>query len=196
MLSAPAHAIDLALEPSETTVAVGSSFSVDVVVDDLDASDEIVSGFDLTIDFDPSLVRVAGVAIATDPGNELVEQAVIGPGATAGGVSQPLGRVNLAAISLLGDTELAAAQGDRVVLATLAMDALAPGTATLELVPDEVPGVVGNDVMGTESADSEPSVLELASAGSANIVVPEPAIGMLHGLALALVGALARGRIR
>jgi hypothetical protein len=59
-----------------------------------------------------------------------------------------------------------------------------------------VPGVVGNDVMGTESADSEPSVLELASAGSANIVVPEPAIGMLHGLALALVGALARGRIR
>jgi hypothetical protein len=200
------HALFIDFLPSVTEATTGDSFGVDIVVGDLTSAGEIVSAFDLTIGFDASVIAATDVTFGAALGEafffEVLEDFLIGPGTTFGGVSYPLGQVNFAALSLLGDGALAALQGDSVVLATLSFTALGAGTSDLSFIPGLVPGVDGLDVKGSAILPFVPGILEFDSVGTGSvsvmappISVPEPGTWALLGVGLLAMGALRRRAI-
>jgi Cohesin domain/PEP-CTERM motif len=176
------HATFIGFLPSVTEATTGDSFDVDVVVGDLSSAAEIVSAFDLTIGFDPSVLEATGVTFGTSLGDpfffEVFEDFLIGPGTTFGGVSYGAGEVNIAALSLLGDSGLAPLQGDSVVLATLSFTALTAGATELSFIPGLVPGVPGLDVSGAEIVPFVPGLLEFDSIGTGSVTVTDPMVSV------------------
>ena len=58
-----AHAISLGFVPASQTLGIGDSVAVDVVISDLNAAGEIVSTYDLDVNYDPSILSATGVAL-------------------------------------------------------------------------------------------------------------------------------------
>ena len=174
---APVHAIAIEFQPADTTVGVGATFDVDVVVSGLeDGIDEIVSSFDLSVIFDAAVVAATNVTFGALLGDPLsIQGDLLGPG-----------RATFSELSLLSDAALAALQPDSFTLATLTFEALAPGFTTLEFDPVTAPGIL---LVGRDAA-----VLQLESVGAGSVTVV--AVSEPHGLLLLAMGLLSIAAVR
>src|SRR5262245_14014501 len=171
-----ANAVVIAVTPASSAVSVGDTFGIDIVVSGLDAGGEIVSAFDLDLAYDAGLVSAAGITFSPLLGVPDVDAF------TAGVFSS--GRVDFANLSLLSNLDLAALQGDSVLLARLTFRALDAATAALNLDPLAAPGValVGLDPF---------SLLPIDRIGNASVLITRPTTvpqpGSLALIALALI---------
>jgi len=175
-----ADALEIGFVPATQTVGVGANVSVDVVVSGLEAGiSEIVAAYDLDVTYDPLVLAATGVSFGSGLGaaGEVLTDFDL---ATSG-------IVDLAALSLLADADLAALQGDAVTLATLHFSALALGTSALVLSPSAPFGI---DVKGTANAILSFDVV----AGGAFEVVPEPSTVVLLAAGLLALASRARRR--
>lgn len=176
-LAPGAHAASITLTPSAPAVDTGAAFSLDVDLSGL-GEGEIVSGFDFTIGFDPTLVRfdgaVFGTALGLDPDTD---RRVVG------------GQLELYAVSFETDGVLRTLQASGGLrLARLTFGALAPGLATFTWSPDPL------GVFGAFDPDGNPLAVAIAAVTPATVrinaptTVPEPGAASLLLLA---TGALA-----
>lgn len=175
-VATPASAVLITFNPVAADAALGDGFTVDVVVSGLreGGANELVSAFDLDVLYDPLIASVSSVAFSDALGLPDIEAF------TSSFFSA--GRIDLASISLLGNAELFALQGDAVVLAQLAFDAIGIGSFFLSFDPIVPPGalLVGSDPF------SALDVTELGVAQvnvSSSVSAPEPG-----AFALALLG--------
>ena len=117
--------VSLSLQPVAQTVNLGDQVMVNVVISGLDAASQIVSTFDLNVNYNPGILNAIGVsfgALLGDP--DLLE-------ADAGKVLSTPGVVDFWELSYLSDADLAALQPDSFTLATLSFQAVGLGTTTL-----------------------------------------------------------------
>jgi len=154
--------VALDLNPSSPySVNTGDALDVDVMISGL--SGEIVSAYDLDIVFDASVLQAIGVDFGTWLGDalsfEVLESAFLD---NSGGVA------DIAAVSLLSDSDLFALQAPAagsMTLATLHFTALQDANTSLNFLWG-----VGNDVKGANNSVifpvPEPGVLALLSLGT------------------------------
>ena len=125
MYMGPSSAAILNFSPSTTTVNVGDTFDVDVVISGLMADGEIVSAFDLDVLYDPTVLNATGVAFGLSLGDESFFEVF-------NDVIFSSGRIDFSAVSFLSDTELLGLQpDDSFTLATLSFDAIGAGFSSL-----------------------------------------------------------------
>jgi hypothetical protein len=166
------QAISIGLNPSSESINLGDMTTVDIVISGLQETplDEIVSAFDLDISFNQNILSakdpIAG-AFFGDPDFDVLFSSDI--------VSTP-GVIDLAVLSFLSDSELAALQTDSFVLATLAFTAIDSGSSSLGFILDSQFGI---DIKGKNAA-----ILNDIVSNTANIdvtVVPLPPTFLLFG---------------
>lgn len=179
-LSGVAHT--LSLVPTTGTLAAGTTLRVDLIAGDLDASapGNIVSGYDLDLSFDASLLSFLGGTFSSALGDESDFLADIGTG-------NPF---NVFAVSFLPDAEMLARQtSSTITLASFRFVGLAPGVASIGLSVNSLSS--GLDPEANDPvAKLETDVL---ASGTQVIITPrtvsEPASVVLLGLSLVLVFA-------
>lgn len=170
---APAGAVSLDFVPSQQTVDVGESFSVDLVISGLGSGGPpSVGSFDLDVSFDPAVLFPTGVLFGTFLGAPAFAEALI-DAAFLGGA------VDLAEVSLLTSSELDALQPDSFSLATLFFDAISLGSSGLEFSQALV-----DDTFGQK--------LDLTLGSGEVNVVPEPGTFVLAFLGLLLLACHGR----
>ncbi len=129
LVSVPARAVSIGLDPSSREVQAGDTLSVDVVVSGLGKL--IVTAFDLDVLYEPSLLESLGINFGPWLGDPAAFEVIEDPTGPATGP----GVLDFSAVSLLSDTNLKAlqqsAQGT-LTLATLNFNVLASGTAALQ----------------------------------------------------------------
>jgi len=174
-----AAAITIGFEPADATFEIGQSLAVDIVFSELDG--EIVSAYDLAIDYDATVLAVVMVTFTTQLGDEALFESLSGSDLATPGF------VDLAQVSFLSDGELLALQGgDRSVVATLLLEAVATGTSGLGFSFGAFDGVWGLGGLPL-ALDATPATVEVVPA-----TVPEPSTGLLCGLGLAWLAAARR----
>lgn len=178
-----AQATVLTFTPQAQTVTQGDTFNFDAVVTGLTSASEIVSAFDVSVDFNNSLLQfVAGTdgTALGDPNDFSQTLSYSGPPAATGGT------ISWDLTSFLGDATLSASQGDSVSLGTLTFKALNQGIGDFSYSYHDLTGTGGNQLP-----------LETIDTGSVNIVantstVPEPSTLFLLGIGT--LGLLVRAR--
>lgn len=178
-----AAAVPIRFEPGATTVAAGDSFLVDVVISDLGG--EIVSTYDLDVLYDASILAASDVIFTPLLGNpELFEVF------NDLDLSVP-GTADFAQLSLLPDADLLALQAaGTFTLATIAFDAVAPGTSTLEFFLDPV-----NDFKGLDAAILPITTTPGTVTVEAAVAVSEPSTLWLMLIPLAVMALARRGAL-
>ncbi|CAG0972652.1 hypothetical protein GEOBC_01363 [Geobacteraceae bacterium] len=162
---APAGAVSLDFVPSQQTVDVGQSLSVDLLISGLGSS---VGSFDLDVSFDPAVLFPTGVAFGPFLGDPALGEALT-DFIFLGGV------VDLAEVSLLTSSELDALQPDSFTLATLFFDAVSVGSSGLEFsqaLVDDASGIKLDLTTGSGGVNvvPEPGTFLLALCGLMGIV--------------------------
>ncbi len=185
LLGTAAHAVMISFNPSATTVQVGDSFSVDIVVSDLG---DVVSGFDLDVTFDDTLLAGDGASFGTLLGNlgtQAFADTIVGADA-----------INVAEFSFLSNMSLDALQDDSVTLATLNFTALAAGIAELAFALDASLqlNVFGSDPFSPFAFDNIGTAQITIEA--APVIMSEPRPLALLAAGLILLAATRRGRRR
>lgn len=161
---ASAWAATLSLQPSTASVAQGGSFTVDLLVSDLKASEDLAA-FDLSVLFDSTVLQFSGYTLGTGLGDAAAGEALdMGLGLTGPG------SINLAQLSFLSDLS---SQTGSFKLATLNFTAGQVGSGALS-----ISGVTLSDAWG-----SALSANTVASSVAVTAAVPEP-----EALALLLAG--------
>ncbi len=183
--AAPTQAGFIGFLPPVASTTVAGTVAVDIYVSGLTAMSEIVAGFDLNILYNGVIAHASNVAFNL--------AAFGGAGNTLTDVTDNLGNLGLQLISLLDtDAELAALQGDTVVLATLTFTGLIDGSTILSFGPNPNfdRNVVGRNAQ-TLQLTYGTACLIVGRGGPCN-QVPEP--GTLLLLAIGLLGLVATGR--
>lgn len=178
----PAQALTVSLNPSATSVAVGGSVSVDVVISGLTAAGEIVSAYDIDILFNASVLTATGASNDGTPWNAPTDD----PGFLYD-ISTP-GQVFISLLSFLDDATLDGIQNsDSITLATLTFEGAANGSTNVFFGanPDFQRNVIGRDFATLDAGFGSTCIA--VGTGSCNRV-PEPATLAL--VALALTGML------
>lgn len=124
-----AEAVQIGLVPTASTVELGETFGVNVVVSELGA--EIVSAYDLDLMYDESILTFVSLSFGT----------LLDPSLSDSLLSS--GVVDFAQVSLASDATLLAAQPGSFTLAMITFDATGLGSSSLSLLLDDV-----NDVKG------------------------------------------------
>lgn len=175
-----AQAALISLTPSTAAVSTGQPVAVDVIVSGLGAG-EAVGAFDLDVVFDASVLSATGVTFGSALGVDGIDQFSI--------ALVSAGRVDFAAVSLLSEVDLLAAQTAPFSIATLTFEALAPGSSDILFDLITFPGLLLSDAFGNALATTvgNESAVTVAAAS-----VPEPS-----GLALVLLalGVMALPRV-
>ena len=179
----------LSLSPSVSSTTVGGSVVVNLVISGLTASSEIVSGFDLDVFFNPSVLSASVLSTAFAPwgtgADVILSQNFIAAG-----------HVEFQLVALNPDATLAALQGDSFVLSTITFTGLLDGFSNINFGPD--PDFERN-VVGRGSL-SLPLVVQGAcvavGTGTCLQTVPEPGTIALVLLALLVAGFAVRPRRR
>jgi hypothetical protein len=182
--------IALSLSPSNTTLLIGESVSLDIDVTGLVAlGAPTLAGLVFEIHYDPNVFALTGASFGSDLGAPDTDfgHAVDPNAGMSGLVFDAAGIVHLYALSLLDGLTLDASQPTSVLTATLSFEAIAAGSASFD--PNSV-----------EMVDPNGVPLAAASSGAA-ITVNAPAIPTLGWLGIALfaavgAGVLARARRR
>lgn len=184
LAAAPAHALSISVVPSTTSAESGAAVSMSIVVDGLDAANEIVGAFDLDLVYDATLFDFGAATFGSAFGDPSLrfEDAIASPG-----------RIDLFLLTFLFDDELAALQGDSVTLATLGFVARAPGSGTFALDPQAAPGIAVNGY------DAALLAFDAVNAATVRVTppvnVPEPSSALLAALGLfGVLGARAARR--
>jgi hypothetical protein len=184
MFCSPASAIPvLELVPRQAELSLGADVEIDVVVSGLEAESpgEIVSAFDLFVDYDPMLLAPMAIEFGNLLGGPFDSfQDPFLPG-SLGLFSMP-GIVNFSELSLLFDDVLGALQPDSFTLATLTFATLDIGLSALGFAPHPFLGVAA-DVKGRDAA-----ILPLDLAGALVAVLARP-VRVPEPPTLALLGA-------
>jgi hypothetical protein len=170
------------LSPSNTTVAVGSSFAVDIIADGIN-----LGGYDLVLDFNPALVGLSAVVPDILLGDPSMFESFFDS-------SPGLDTVHISAVSLLDSAILLALQGtapgNSFRLATLTFEATAAGLAQFNFGEALLTGLDANQV----SASFAGATVEIGSVETP-VPVPEPVTWMvLPGLLLIILGRAAYKR--
>ncbi|MCE2915613.1 MAG: PEP-CTERM sorting domain-containing protein [Rubrivivax sp.] len=184
-LSSAQAAPMLSILPAQSNVAVNGFITVDIVISGLTGINEIVSGFDLNVSYDTSLLRWS--VIDLDPGLNVM-----------GGVGNALfgfdgddsdGKIGGDVTSFLEDDDLDALQGDSFTLMSISFQGIAQGVSFLNFGTDpDLERLVTGRLLQSGIA----GVLDLEYRGACIAVgdvncpgqVPEPATYGLAGLAL------------
>jgi hypothetical protein len=146
--------ISLALVPSVMVVTPGDAVSIDLVIGGLgNGVPPSVGAFDIAVEFDLSLLAFTGADFGPYLGNHLAGESLVGV-LINGSI------VSLAQVSLLLPSELDALQPASFILASLAFDAIAAGTATFSLASIRV-----DDAFGDKLLVPEPGCLALLAFG-------------------------------
>lgn len=175
-VSAPqvVHAYSISLTQSATSVSVGGSVSVDVVLDDVSS----MASYSIGLQFDPSLLEgIAGDLKGFDPiGVPLATNSSFGVGSFAGAEAMGTGYPE--------------ATPGPITLATLTFKALATGSAVVQVSSALL---TLNDLAATEI---EPTIANSVTIRITNpsTRVPEPGMLALAGLAFAVAGWSTRRR--
>ncbi len=163
------------------TLTEGDSFTVDVVVSELNG--EIVSAYDFNLTFDDALLGFGDLTntLALDP-DDAGDAFYFGPDAFG------TDAVNVAAFSLYSDAELLAAQGgDTVTLFSVTFDALDAGMAMLGF---DIGTLAFIDIKGNDAQelDVDTRGLKVTIDPRPQGTVPEPGTIGLMALGLVALG--------
>lgn len=169
----------LSFSPSPQTFNVGDSAQVDVVISGLEDSglDEIVSSYDLSINYDSSILGFSNINIFENPFGFV--------GGTDSNASTA-GVIDFSLFSFEFDTDLQSIQGDSIILATLGFDTLTAGTSALGFDFTDVTGL-GFSPLSLATMNGEISVNGVSA-------VPLPAAFPLMLSAVGAVGFLGSRR--
>lgn len=178
-----AQALVIQLVPSSSTVTIGSTLNLDLLISGLgDQSAPSLSVFDLDLHFDPVLL---GLDTADRDGNSVIDSVVLDPtgqldlfGGGFNGVSAGLiapHTLNLFELSFDLPTDLDALQASQFTLASITFKANTPGIGLFTL---------GVNILGDALGDSLQSTLEPLSTVTMTVQslptpIPEPASGLL-----------------
>ena len=184
----PAFAGTLGFNPRSSTVVLGQSVMVDVVVSELGS--ETIGSIDLNVQFNPTKLQLNGVIFGLGLGDPALLEALTNFQTFP--LSPIAEIVNFSEISFLDDRSLSLLQGEFVSVAILSFQGVSVGMDTLrfmDLGASEVPpsGIPLQVTAG--SGDT----LSLTSRGIANVtttLVPDPNTFSL--MLLGLVGLLLR----
>lgn len=162
----PTQAVSLTLEPSAQTLKIGEPVTVDVRISDLgNSSAPSLSAFDLNVTFDPSTFAFQGLTFGDSALGDLLDPSGLATLLGFVGFSEAApGTVNLFETSF-EPLSVLDGQPDSFTLATLAFEAVAPGSSALEL---------SVNFLGDSLGDRLPVTLAMGSRLQA---VPEPSLG-------------------
>jgi hypothetical protein len=184
--SQSASAITIEMLPASSDAFVGDTISIDVVVSGLAApqAGEIVSAFDLDVLYDPAILNATSISFGAALGLSDVDT-------FTSSIYSP-GRLDFANVSLLLNDQLAALQGDSILLASLSFSAIGIGSSALTFDALAFPGIdlVGSDPFSRLAIDFASSAL--VNVSERPIGVPEP--GTLAMLCIGLIGVAAARR--
>ena len=180
--SAPSQAALISFNPDAQAVGLGEIATVDLQISGL--GDDILTGFDLDIGFDNSILGFQSFTFGTGLDT-------FGFGTINGATDFGSGLVNIFEISFDFDQDLKDFQPDDFILGTFTFNTLNIGTSPLDISVNSLAGEsVFDPVLGFEVASSLQADLQLGSIS----VVPVPPAIWLFGTAL--IGLIGAGKLR
>jgi hypothetical protein len=172
----------VSINPATQDLDVGVQTTVEIVVSGLTQPADAIGGFDITLDFDDSVLT--GISYAIDPAATMG----LGDDFSFGFSGGSLSLIYLADL-LLDQNDAAAAQGASFVLAKVTFEGLANGLSPLTLSYVDLSDFDGLSLLQDANRDGSICV-------GGNCTVPEPGTYGLAGVALLAAGWAGRARRR
>ncbi len=179
---ATAAGIDLAVSPSSSTVAVGSTATVDLTISGLGAlSAPSLSAFDVGLQFDPAAISVSKVLFGSSmpPDDQLNLE---GFGTITGSDTSSSGGLHLYEVSLDEPATLNTKQLGAFTLAEITFITITAGNTSLNFTVNTLGDAAGNPLFAA-------TVTSGFMAVTNSTVTPEPASVLLAGIGGAFLAA-------
>ena len=177
IINTPAYAVSIGFDPVSSSVTLGDSFDVDIVISGLgDGAAPSVSAFDIDVSYDSTVLDATAVIFGTlldDLFFPSFQDAIFNPGF-----------VDIAELSLLFSDELDALQPGNFTLATLTFDAIGIGDSLLNIPTEDMGPIVGLDIK--DALGIELDVISIA----AEVTVEPRAVSGSGSLSLLAIGLM------
>ena len=178
-----ASAVVVSFNPANQSVVEGNPVSVELVISDLGT--EILTGFDLEISFDDSILSFTDFSVG--PGATGLDPFGLDSGALSYGFDLGFGTAAVGDFSFELDSTLQTLQPDSFVLGTLAFDTLSAGTSALTISYALLAGEA--DASGLFATELT-AVLETGSIEVSPIVSPIPVPAAIWLFGTGLIGLI------